>query len=91
MISNLKRLNYFENLVSAKDLATTFHRDKIRVQMAAKMFPRLKLLCWLFMGPTFGFDTKQRNSFCLIKFGVLYNKIKILAILFMVKYEKITC
>ncbi len=32
--------------------------------MAAKMFPHLKLLCWLFMVPTLGFDTKQRNSFC---------------------------
>jgi hypothetical protein len=46
-----------------------YHRDKTRVQMPAKIFPRLKLLCWLFMGPTLGFDTKQRNSF-LIKFGV---------------------
>jgi hypothetical protein len=45
------------------------HRDKTRVQMAAKMFPYLKLSCWLFMCPTLGFDTKQRNSF-LIKFGV---------------------
>jgi hypothetical protein len=36
-----------------------YHRDKARVQMPAKMFPRLKLLCWLFMGPTLGFDTKQ--------------------------------
>jgi hypothetical protein len=45
------------------------HRDKTRVTMPAKMFPHLKLLCWLFMGPTLGFDTKQRNSF-LIKFGV---------------------
>jgi hypothetical protein len=42
------------------------------------------------MGPTLGFDTKQRNSF-LIKFGVFNNKNKILIILFMVKYEKITC
>jgi hypothetical protein len=42
------------------------------------------------MGPTLGFDTKQRNSF-LIKFGVFfYNKNKILTILFMFKYEKIT-
>ncbi len=40
------------------------------------------------MGPTLGFDTKQRNSF-LIKFGVFYNKNKILTTLFMVKYEKI--
>ncbi len=41
------------------------------------------------MGPTFGFDTKQRNSF-LIEFGVFYNKSKILTILFIVKFEKIT-
>jgi hypothetical protein len=39
------------------------------VQMPAKMFPHLKLLCLLFMGPTLGFDAKQRNSF-LIKFDV---------------------
>ncbi len=65
------------------------HRDKTRVQMPSKMFPHLKLLCLLFMGPTLGFDTKQRNSF-LIKFGIFYNKSKILTILFIVKYEKIT-
>jgi len=41
------------------------------------------------MGPTLGFDTKQRNSF-LINFGAFYNKKKILTILFKVKYEKIT-
>ncbi len=40
-------------------------------------------------GPTLGFDAKQRNSF-LIKFGVFVIKKKILTILFMVKYEKIT-
>jgi hypothetical protein len=58
--------------------------------MPAKMFLHLKLLCWLFMGPTLGFFTKHRNSF-LIKVGVFfYNKSKILAILFIVKYEKIT-
>ncbi len=65
------------------------HRDKTRLQMPAKMFPHWKLLCWLFMGPTLNFDTKQRNSF-LIKFGGLYNKSKILTLLFTVKYEKIT-
>ncbi len=65
------------------------HRDKTRVQMPAKMLPYLKLLCWLFMGPTLGFVTKQRNSF-LSKIGVFYNKDKILTILFIVKYEKIT-
>jgi hypothetical protein len=40
-------------------------------------------------GPTLGFDRKQRNSF-LIKFGVFFNKSKIMTILFIVKYEKIT-
>jgi hypothetical protein len=60
-----------------------------RVQMPEKMFPHLKLLCLLFMGPTLGFDTKQRNSFW-IKFGVFYHKSKIFTILFIVKYEKIT-
>jgi hypothetical protein len=53
------------------------------------MFPHLKLLYWLFMGPTVGFDTKQRSSFW-IKFDVFYNESKILTILFIVKYEKIT-
>jgi hypothetical protein len=56
--------------------------------MPAKNFPDLKL-CWLFMGLNLGFDTKQTNSF-LIKFGVFYNKRKILTILFIGKYEKIT-
>jgi hypothetical protein len=65
------------------------HRDKTRVQMPTKMFPHLKLLCLLFMGPTLGFDTKQRSSF-LIEFGAFYNKSKILTILFIVKYDKIT-
>jgi hypothetical protein len=41
------------------------------------------------MDPTLGLDTKQRNSF-LIKFGGFYSKSKILTILFIVKYEKIT-
>jgi hypothetical protein len=41
------------------------------------------------MGPTLGFDTKQRNSF-FIECGVFYNKNKILTILFIVYYEKIT-
>ncbi len=57
--------------------------------MPAKKFPQLKLSCLLFMGPTLGFDTKQKNSF-LIKFGVFYNKNELLTILFVVKNEKIT-
>jgi len=76
--------SYFFNLVCG------VHRDKTRVQMPARMFPHLKLLYLLLMGPTLGFDAKQRNSF-LIKFGVFfYNKCKIMTILFIVKYEKIT-
>ncbi len=63
-------------------------RDKTRVQMPAKMFPHLILLCWLFMGPTLGFDTKRKKRF-LIKFGVFNIKGKILTILFMVNYDKI--
>jgi hypothetical protein len=51
------------------------------------MFQHFKLLCWLVMVTTLGFDTKQRNRF-LIKFGVFYNKNKILTILFIFKYEK---
>ncbi len=57
--------------------------------MPAKMFPHLKLLCWLSMDPTLGFDTEQRNSF-LIRFGAFYNINKIMTILFIVKYDKIT-
>jgi hypothetical protein len=56
--------------------------------MPAKMFPHLKLLSLLFMGPTRGLDTKQRNSFLIKIFD--YNKSKILTILFIVEYEKIT-
>jgi len=41
------------------------------------------------MGPTLCLDTKQRNIFW-IKFGIFYNKNKILTILFIVNYEKIT-
>ncbi len=52
-------------------LSLSVYRDKTRVQMLAKMFPHSKVLCQLFMGPTLGFDTKQRNSF-LIKFGVFF-------------------
>ncbi len=55
--------------ISVLEKIDSNHRDKTRLQMPAKMFPHLKLLCWLFMGPALGFDTKQINSF-LIKFGV---------------------
>ena len=37
------------------------HRDKSRVQIPAKMFPHLKLLCWLFMGPALDFDTSKET------------------------------
>ncbi len=55
----------------------------------AKMFLHLKLLCLLFMGPTLGFDTKQKNSF-LIKFGVFLQKQDSDNIIFIAKYENIT-
>jgi hypothetical protein len=42
------------------------------------------------MGPTLGFDTKQRNSFFKSNLVFFYNKNKILTILYIVKYEKIT-
>jgi hypothetical protein len=64
------------------------HRDKTRAQMSAKMFPHLKLLCWLFMGPLLVLH-KAKKRF-LIKFGGFYNKNKTLTILFIVKNEKIT-
>jgi hypothetical protein len=74
-------------LSMSEDL-TINHRDKTRVHMPAKMFPRFKLLCWLFMGPTLGFDTKQRNSF-LIEFGAFYNKNKkMLTIFFTLNMRK---
>ncbi len=41
------------------------------------------------MGPTLGFDTKQRKIFFGQIWCFFYNN-KILTILFMVKYEKIT-
>ncbi len=69
-------------------LESLTHRDKTRVQMPEKMFPHLKLICLLFMGPTLGFDTKQRNSFSS-NLVVFYYKSKILTILFIVEYEKI--
>jgi hypothetical protein len=61
------------------------------VQMPAKMFPYLKL-CLLFMGPTLGFDTKQKKKKQFIHqiWCFFYNKSKILTTLFTVKYEKIT-
>ncbi len=65
------------------------HRDKTRVQMAAKMFPHLKLLCLLFMCPSW-FWHKAKKQFLDQIWCFFYNKSKILKILFIVKYEKIT-
>jgi hypothetical protein len=41
------------------------------------------------MGPTLGFDTEQMKQF-FDQIWCFYNKSKILTILFIVKYEKIT-
>jgi hypothetical protein len=57
--------------------------------MPAKIFPHLKVKSLLFMGPTLGFDTEQRNSF-LIKFGGFLQLNKILTKLFIANYVKIT-
>jgi hypothetical protein len=58
--------------------------------MPAKSFPHLKLFCWLFMGPLLVL-TQSKETVFLIKFGgFFYNKSKILTILFIIKYEKIT-
>ena len=76
-------------LFSSKLINEPNHRDKTRVQMPAKMFPHLKLLCWLFMGPLLVLTQSKETGF-LIKFGVFYSKNKILTILFIVKYEKVT-
>jgi hypothetical protein len=46
------------------------HRDKTRVQMPVKMFPHLKLICFLLMSSTLAFDTMQRNSFLIIFFAI---------------------
>ncbi len=80
--------NMERDIVNERERKT--HRDKTRVQMPAKRFPHLKLKCQLFMGPTLVFETKQRIRFFKIKFGVFNNKNKILTILFIVNYEKIT-
>jgi hypothetical protein len=64
-----QNLNLYLNVVNIFNARVDkMHRDRTRVQMLAKIFPHLKVKCLLFMGPTLGFDTKQRNSF-LIKFG----------------------
>jgi hypothetical protein len=71
-------------------MCTNYHRYKIRVADARKKFPHLRFLFLLFMGPTLGFYAKQINSFLVKLGGFFYNKSKILTILFIVKYEKIT-
>jgi hypothetical protein len=63
-----KRGNWIKLSYKILVLMPNHHRDKTRVHMPAKMFPHLKLLCWLFMGPTLSFDTAKKQF--LIKFGV---------------------
>ncbi len=64
-------------------LKTVNHRDKTRVQMPAKMFPHLKLLCWVFMGPLLVLTQSKETVFWsnLVFFN---NKSKILTILLIV-------
>jgi hypothetical protein len=56
LVEKLFKLSFFD---TADKLERFNHRDKTRV--LSKMFPHLKLLCLLFMGPTLGFDTKQKT------------------------------
>ncbi len=49
-----KKIDKHSSLLAKRSI---MHRYKTRVQKPAKMFPHLKLLCWLFMGPTPGIDT----------------------------------
>ncbi len=74
------------DMISGVRLPWAHHGNKTRVQMPAKMLPAKMLL---FMGPTLGFDTKQRNIF-FDQIWCTYNINNILTILFIVKYETIT-
>jgi hypothetical protein len=67
-LSFYKHCIYVTTKITTKNIPCLNHRDKTRVQMLAKIFPHLKVKCKLFMGPTLGFETEQRNSFW-IKFG----------------------
>ncbi len=54
-VGRVQRLGPYSQHNQPNKLESYIHRDKTRVQMPAKMFPHLKLLCLLFMGPTLGF------------------------------------
>ncbi len=56
--------NLQENLLySEKQVLYDKHRDKTRVLMPTKMFPRLKLLSLLFMGPTLVLTQSKETVF----------------------------
>jgi hypothetical protein len=63
--------------ISDQPFADLGRRDKTRVHMLAKIFPHLKLKCSLYVGPTLGFDIKQKKSFFLSNLVFFYNKNKI--------------
>jgi len=70
--------------------ANHFHREKTRVQMPAKNVSSFEIIIFAVYGPHSWFWHKAKKQF-LIKFGgFFYNKSKILTVLFIVKYEKIT-
>jgi hypothetical protein len=66
------------------------HRDKTRVQMAAKMFPHFEVIMLAVYCSQFLVLTQSKETVFVIKFGIFYNTNKILTILVIVKYEKIT-
>jgi hypothetical protein len=63
-----------EKKMAKKANGTCIECIETRVQMPAKIFPHLKVKCYLLMGPTLGFDTKQINSF--LKSNLVFFTIK---------------
>ncbi len=73
------------------DLTKTLEDDEVTVLPidTRKNVASFEIIMLAVYRPFSWFLHKQRNRF-LIKFGVFYNKNKILTILFVVKYEKTT-
>jgi hypothetical protein len=88
-VGRVQHLGPYSQHNQPNKLESYIHRDKTRVQMPAKMFPHLKLLCFLFMGSALGFWHEAKKQ-SLDQIWCFYNKSKILTILLVVKYEKIT-
>jgi hypothetical protein len=71
-------------------MCTNYQRDKIRVADARKKVSSFEIFMFAIYGPHSWFLRKAKKQF-LGQIGCFfYNKSKILTILFIVKYEKIT-